>query len=104
MHNSPKCYRTRRLATIESPTSFTGAVPGYHNLAGCFVSLRKSFFRKTVLDLWIKTSWQTPQALQELRKLQVITTPVTVVGDTVIIGFDEEKLRKAWESRRELNA
>jgi glutaredoxin len=36
-----------------------------------------------------------PQALEELRKLRVMTTPVTVAGDTVIVGFDEEKLKKA---------
>jgi len=29
------------------------------------------------------------------RKNNNLTTPVTLVGDTVIVGFDEEKLRKA---------
>jgi hypothetical protein len=29
-----------------------------------------------------------------LRKLHVMTTPVTKVGDVAIVGFDEEKLRK----------
>jgi hypothetical protein len=38
-----------------------------------------------------------PQALQELQKLHVMTTPVTLVGDTVIVGFDEEKLKKALD-------
>ncbi len=33
-------------------------------------------------------------ALEELRKLHVMTTPVTKIDDAVIVGFDEEKLRK----------
>jgi hypothetical protein len=35
-----------------------------------------------------------PGALEELRKLGVMTTPVTKIGDAVIVGFDEEKLRR----------
>jgi len=35
-----------------------------------------------------------PGALEELRKLHVMTTPVTKIDDAVIVGFDEEKLRK----------
>jgi hypothetical protein len=34
-----------------------------------------------------------PAALDELRKMHVMTTPVTKIGDVVIVGFDEEKLR-----------
>jgi glutaredoxin len=35
-----------------------------------------------------------PDAFEQLRKLHLMTTPVTLVGETAIVGFDEEKLRK----------
>jgi glutaredoxin-like protein NrdH len=36
-----------------------------------------------------------PSALLELQKLGFITSPVTVVGDKVIVGFDVPKLDEA---------
>ena len=36
-----------------------------------------------------------PSAISELQKLGFMTTPVTVVGDKVIVGFDETKLDEA---------
>jgi glutaredoxin len=36
-----------------------------------------------------------PSAILELRKLGFMTTPVTVVEDKVIVGFDEPKLDEA---------
>lgn len=34
-------------------------------------------------------------AISELQKVGFMTTPVTVVGDKVIVGFDEAKLDEA---------
>jgi len=36
-----------------------------------------------------------PSAILELQKLGFMTTPVTVVEDKVIVGFDEPKLDEA---------
>ena len=36
-----------------------------------------------------------PSAIVELQKLGFMTTPVTVVGDKVIVGFDVPKLDEA---------
>jgi glutaredoxin len=36
-----------------------------------------------------------PSALLELQKLGFLTSPVTVVGDKVIVGFDVRKLDEA---------
>lgn len=33
-------------------------------------------------------------ALAELQKLHYMATPLTVVGDEVVVGFDAEKLEK----------
>ena len=34
-------------------------------------------------------------ALDELQRLGVMTTPVTVIGSTVVVGFDRGKLEAA---------
>ena len=36
-----------------------------------------------------------PAAISELQKLGFMTTPVTVIGDQVIVGFDVPKLEEA---------
>lgn len=36
-----------------------------------------------------------PAAFEELQKLKAMTTPVTVIGDTVIVGFDTDKIDEA---------
>jgi glutaredoxin len=37
-------------------------------------------------------------AILELKKIGFMTSPVTVVGDKVIVGFDESKLDEALEA------
>ncbi len=37
---------------------------------------------------------QDEQALSELERLGVMTTPVTVIGDELVIGFDRAKLER----------
>jgi glutaredoxin-like protein NrdH len=39
-----------------------------------------------------------PSAILELKKIGFMTSPVTVVGDKVIVGFDESKLDEALEA------
>jgi glutaredoxin len=36
-----------------------------------------------------------PSAISELQKLGFMTTPVTVIGEKVIVGFDQRQLREA---------
>ena len=36
-----------------------------------------------------------PSAISELQKLGFMTTPVTVIGEKVIVGFDHQKLSQA---------
>ena len=35
------------------------------------------------------------EALNELQRLGFMSTPVTVIGNTVVVGFDREKLEAA---------
>ena len=37
-----------------------------------------------------------PSAISELQKLGFMTTPVTVIGDSIIVGFDVTKLDEAF--------
>ncbi|MGQ9713518.1 MAG: glutaredoxin family protein [Anaerolineae bacterium] len=37
---------------------------------------------------------QDPQALSELEALGVMTTPVTLIGEEVIVGFDRARLEQ----------
>lgn len=38
-----------------------------------------------------------PSAVQELEKLGFLTTPVIVVGDEVVVGFNRERLEQLLE-------
>lgn len=39
-------------------------------------------------------------AFDELKRLHAMTTPVTLIGDEVIIGFDPDKFDKALSQHR----
>jgi glutaredoxin len=39
-----------------------------------------------------------PSAILELKKIGFMTSPVAVVGDKVIVGFDESKLDEALKA------
>lgn len=41
-----------------------------------------------------------PDALSDLQKLGLMTTPVTVIGEKVIVGFDVSKLDEALRGPR----
>ena len=59
-----------------------------------FCQSTKEFLSKNGIQFEDRNIAVDPGALDELRELHVMTTPVTKVGDAVIVGFDEEKLRK----------
>ncbi len=39
-----------------------------------------------------------PSAILELKKIGFMTSPVTMVGDKVIVGFDDSKLDEALKA------
>ncbi len=59
-----------------------------------FCQSTKEFLSKNGIEFEDRNIASDPGALDELRQLHVMTTPVTKIGDAVIVGFDEEKLRK----------
>jgi glutaredoxin len=60
-----------------------------------FCQHTKEFLSKHGVNFDDRNIVADPQALEELRKLHLMTTPVIVVGEAVIVGFDEEKLKHA---------
>ncbi|MDP9161051.1 MAG: glutaredoxin family protein [Acidobacteriota bacterium] len=44
-----------------------------------------------------------PSAISELQKLGFMTTPVTVIGEKVIVGFDQGKLSEALNLEKSEN-
>lgn len=60
-----------------------------------FCGLTKEFLSRKGIQFVEHNIVQEPEALNELRRLGYMTTPVTVVDGNVIVGFDEEKLSQA---------
>ena len=60
-----------------------------------FCDQTKEFLSRNRIQFIERNIVQEPEALQELRRLGYMTTPVTLVDGEVIVGFDEEKLSKA---------
>ncbi len=60
-----------------------------------FCSQTKEFLSRKGVQFIERNIVQEPEALNELRRLGFMTTPVTVVDGKVIVGFDQEKLSKA---------
>ena len=60
-----------------------------------FCGLTKEFLSRSGIQFMERNIVQEPDALDELRRLGYMTTPVTLVEGDVIVGFDEEKLSKA---------
>ena len=44
---------------------------------------------------------QNEQAFQELEKLNIMTTPLTIYGDEIIVGFDKTRLQALIEKSKE---
>ncbi len=54
----------------------------------------KEFLSQRGIDFVERNVAADETALAELQKLHYMTTPVTVVGDEVVVGFDSEKLER----------
>jgi glutaredoxin-like protein NrdH len=60
-----------------------------------FCGQTKEFLSRKGVQFTERNIAQEPEALNELRRLGYMTTPVTVVDGNVIVGFDEGKLSQA---------
>jgi glutaredoxin-like protein NrdH len=60
-----------------------------------FCGLTKEFLSRNGVQFTERNIVQEPEALNELRRLGYMTTPVTVVDGNAIVGFDQAKLSQA---------
>ncbi len=54
----------------------------------------KEFLSQNNIDFIERNVASDETALAELQKLRYMTTPVTLVDDNVIVGFDRDKLEQ----------
>lgn len=58
----------------------------------------KEYLSQRKIDFEDRDITKDPSAISELQKLGFMTSPVTVIGDKVIVGFDAPKLDEALKS------
>jgi glutaredoxin-like protein NrdH len=65
-----------------------------------FCTMVKEYLSREQVSFEDRDITLDPSAISELQKLGFMTTPVTVIGEKVIVGFDEHRLREALIRRR----
>jgi glutaredoxin 3 len=55
----------------------------------------KEFLSRNGREFTVKNVDEDPEAFNEMVALGLMTIPVTIVGDYVVRGYDEKKLRAA---------
>ncbi len=60
----------------------------------------KEFLSQNKIEFTDRNIAADEAALAELEKLGFMTTPVTVVGDEVVVGFDRDQLEKLLKAGR----
>jgi glutaredoxin len=54
----------------------------------------EEFLRERGVDFMVRNVVEDEEAVAELERIKISTTPVTVAGDEVIVGFDRERLER----------
>ena len=57
-----------------------------------FCQRTKEFLSQKAVAYEEKDVSKDPVALEELQELRLMTTPVTLIDDEVVVGFDKKKL------------
>ena len=60
-----------------------------------FCDKTKEYLSQKGVQFEEKDIIQDPTGLDDLKKLGYMTTPVIVIGDAVIVGFDTDKIDEA---------
>jgi len=63
-----------------------------------FCSSLKEFLSKKGVKYTERDVSKEPEAINELKKLGVMTIPVTLINGEMVIGFDETKLEQLLKS------
>ena len=62
-----------------------------------FCDQAKEYLSQKGIQFQEKNIAQDPGALADLKKLGYMTTPVIVIDDSVIVGFDADKIDQALQ-------
>jgi glutaredoxin 3 len=54
----------------------------------------EEFLREIGVEFMVKNIAEDEEAVAEMERMGISTTPVTVAGDEVIVGFDRDRLEK----------
>ena len=60
-----------------------------------FCTKVKEYLSRNQISFEDRDTTLDPSAISELQKLGYMTTPVIVIGEKVIVGFDQRKLSEA---------
>ena len=60
----------------------------------------KEFLSRSGREFVVRNVDEDPEAFNELVALGLMTIPVTLIGDRVVRGYDEKKLRSALDASR----
>jgi hypothetical protein len=58
----------------------------------------KEFLSRAGRSVTVKNVDEDPEAFNEMVAMGVMTIPLTIIGDYVIRGYDEKRLREALEA------
>lgn len=64
-----------------------------------FCAKVKEFLSQNKIEFIERDVASDETALLELQKLGYMTTPVTVMGDDLVVGFDSDRLRRLLQIR-----
>lgn len=58
----------------------------------------KEFLSRTGRPFIVKSVDEDPEAFNEIASLGLMSIPVTIIGDYVVRGYDEKRLREALDA------
>ena len=62
-----------------------------------FCDMAKEYLSQKGIEFQEKDIARDPTAVVDLKRLGYMTTPVIVIDDSIIVGFDAEKIDKALQ-------
>ena len=74
---------------MSKPKVIVYSQPGWH-----FCGMEKAWLSENGIDFEDRNVTEDPNAMDELQELGYFTTPVTLIDDQTVVGFDREKLTR----------
>ena len=84
----------RRISFLQGERPWPSRSSSIHSRADCFCGKVKEFLSQKGITYQERDVAQDARALEDLERLGVITTPVTMIDGEVVVGFDRPKLER----------